>query len=384
MSLQSVKVGSMRVTSKSIQQLDRDKPRGKCRRWRLFLRVEGMDKRPSKQFTGTYTEAKEALEAFADEYEQLPPPGGNLGSYALKWLDWRIKSDDFAPGTIQNNRRELNMLKRSALWDMELTKIKPSDCRDSLTWIKANPQRAKGQLSNTTMNKLYITLGAILGQAWEDGLIAANPMSRIKAPRPDTKEKEAMTPEELNAFLDKVDTLPLDGRAMALYFMACLGLRRGEACALYCSDIQDGVCHVSKSVKDRNGKIGAPKSPSGVRSLPMPERLQNKVSDWLSLPDFVELESPTICCNTYGDVMRPQLLQRWWSGDATHNGISKELGYEGLTLHQLRHSNLSMMARYMSPFDLKTYAGWSSIEPAKVYIHDDLDSLSNAIDDAWS
>lgn len=374
----------MRVTSKSIQQLEKNKPRGKCRHWRLFLRVEGLDKRPSKQFTGTYTEAKAALEAFAEEYESLPKPGGSLGSYALKWLSWREQSDDFAPGTIQNNRRELNMLKRSDLWDMELTSIKPSDCRDSLAWIKSHPQRAKGQLSNTTMNKLYITLGAILGQAWEDGVIASNPMSRVKAPRPDTKEKEALTPEELTEFLNRVDTLPLDGRVMALYFMACLGLRRGEACALMCADIHDGLCSVRGSVKDRNGTIGAPKSPSGIRTLPMPVKLSNKVSYWLSLPEFVELESPTVCCNTYGGILRPQLLQRWWSGDAYHKGVSQELGYEGFTLHQLRHSNLSMMARHMSPFDLKTYAGWSSIEPAKVYIHDDLDSLRNSVNDAWN
>jgi integrase len=54
-----------------------------------------------------------------------------------------------------------------------------------------------------------------------------------------------------------------------------------------------------------------------------------------------------------------------------------------MTLHQLRHSNLSMMARYMSPFDLQRYAGWSSIEPARIYIHDDLDAVSRAASAAW-
>ena len=372
----------MKVTGKFVQQLETDKPKAKCRKWRLFVSVQGLP-RQSKRYTGTYTQALRALDEFAEEWESKPTPAGTLGAYAERWLEWRVKSGDFAPGTIQNNRRELNMLKRSSLWDAELTTITPADCRDALAWIKANPQRAKGQLSNTTMNKLYITLGAILGQAWEDGLASNNPMSRVKTPRPDTQEKEALSPSELSKLLDKLDTLPCDGRVMALYFMACLGLRRGEACALYCSDISGNVCHVSKSVKDRNGKIGAPKSPSGIRILPMPERLQNKALEWLRTPEFVELESPTICCNTYGGVLRPQLLQRWWSGDAKHNGISSELGYDGLTLHQLRHSNLSMMARYMSPFDLKTYAGWSSIEPAKVYVHDDLDSLGNAVDAAW-
>ena len=41
--------------------------------------------------------------------------------------------------------------------------------------------------------------------------------------------------------------------------------------------------------------------------------------------------------------MRPQLLQRWWTDDAKHNGVSASLGCEGITLHQLCHSNISMM-----------------------------------------
>jgi integrase len=233
------------------------------------------------------------------------------------------------------------------------------------------------------MNKLFITLCAILSQAWEDCLIPNNPMSRIKAPRPDTEEKEALPPSELFALLDKLDALPMDGRIMAVYFIACLGLRRGEACAVYGSDMHDGLITIDKAIKERDGTIGAPKSPSGIRTLPMPERLQNKVLEWLRLRDTTLKGCKTICCNTQGGVLRPQLLQRWWSGDAYHNGIRESLGCPDITLHQLRHSNLSMMARHMSPFDLKTYAGWASIEPAKIYIHDDLKGLRKAVNDVW-
>ena len=60
-----------------------------------------------------------------------------------------------------------------------------------------------------------------------------------------------------------------------------------------------------------------------------------------------------------------------------------EMGYPELTMHQLRHSNLSMMARHMSPFDLQAYAGWSSIAPAQVYVHRDLDAVRHAVSSAW-
>lgn len=71
--------------------------------------------------------------------------------------------------------------------------------------------------------------------------------------------------------------------------------------------------------------------------------------------------------------MRPQNLQRWWDKNRDM------LGAGGFSLHQLRHSNLSMMARFMSPFDLHHWAGWSSLAPASVYIHDDLDSMRSAV-----
>ena len=369
----------MQVTGASIQQIETDKPKKRCRKWRLWLNVAELDKRPSKYFAGRYMDAMDALEAFKSEYEGKAAPAGEFASYARKWQEWRVKSGELAPGTLTNDKRNINALLRSTLATKELTSITPADCRDALMWVKLNPVKV-GELSNTSMNKIYQTLNSIMGQAWEDGLITSNPMQRVSAPKPDTQEKMALSPEELNQLLDKLDTLKLDGRVMALYVICLAGLRRGEACALLNDDISNGLLTVNKAVKERTGRIDAPKTPSGVRTLPIPERLQDKALEWLSVRP---MHSEYLCCNSRGGILRPQLLQRWWAGDSKHNAISKELGYEGITLHQLRHSNLSMVARYMSPYDLKTYAGWSSIEPAKVYIHDDLNSLKSSIRRAW-
>ena len=50
-----------------------------------------------------------------------------------------------------------------------------------------------------------------------------------------------------------------------------------------------------------------------------------------------------------------------------------------ISLHELRHTNLTLMARFMSPFDLQNYAGWSDLAPAKIYIHKDQETLRKAI-----
>lgn len=369
----------MKVTGSTIQQLEKDKPKSRCRKWKLWATTS--EGRKSHRFKGTYTQAVEALKAFVSELEGFVPNSDTFGAYAASWRSWREQSGSYAPGTVANDARNVNALLRTDLAGMRMDSIAPSDCRDALLWLKLNPERSTrtGQLSNTTMNKLHTCLHSIFECAYKDGSIASNPMENVKAPKPDTKEKDALSPEELSAFLDAVDSLPLDGRSVSLYLMAMLGLRRSEACALRDSDMSDGMCRVHLAVKDRNGRIDEPKSPASVRTLPVPPRLQAKVDEWRK----VKPESETLACNTQGGVLKPQLLQRWWSGDSKHIGVRDSLGCPDMTLHQLRHSNLSMMARHLSPFDLQRYAGWSSIEPARVYIHEDMDSIGRGVSDAW-
>ena len=374
----------MKVKSATIQALERNKPRSRCRKWRLWLNVDELTTRPSRVFHGTYTDASNALEAFKAEYMDKVPDSDTLASYMALWLLWRENSGQFAPGTIAHDKRDVNAILRSPLAELPIAAIKPEDVRNALLWIKQNPARKSGELTNATMNSIFITLNAVFRQAVDDERISRNPMAHIKAPRPDTKEKQALTPDELSELIASLSTLQLDGRVMALYFISYLGLRRSEACALMDSSIIDGYCHITQAVKERNGAIGETKFPSSVRTLPMPDALVDKCAEWQRLKERLGWhDAPTLCCNSKGGVIRPPLLQRWWSGDNKHNGIADKLGYHGLTLHQIRHSNLSMMARYMSPFDLKSYAGWSSIEPAKIYIHDDMAQVARAVREAW-
>ena len=374
----------MRVKSATIQALERNKPRSRCRKWRLWLNVEGLTTRPSRVFHGTYTDASNALEAFKLEYMDKVPDSDTLASYMALWLLWRENSGQYAPGTIAHNRRDVNAILRSPLAELPIAAIKPEDVRNGLLWVKQNPARKSGELTNATMNSIHITLNAVFRQAVDDERITRNPMAHIKAPRPDTKEKQALTPDELAALIASLSTLQLDGRVMALYFISYLGLRRSEACALMDSSIIDGYCHITQAIKERDGSIGETKYPASVRTLPMPQALVDKCAEWQRLKERIGWQdAPTLCCNSKGGVIRPPLLQRWWSGDNKHNGIADKLGYHGLTLHQIRHSNLSMMARHMSPFDLKSYAGWSSIEPAKIYIHDDMAQVARAVREAW-
>lgn len=371
----------MKVTGSFVQQVDKTKPKGRCRDWRLFVSTE--EGRRSRRFKGTYSDAERELKAFANDVASTVLNAETFASYAENWRSWREASGRYAPGTCANDRRCINALLRSPIAPVRMDDLDADICRESLIWVRDNAERVD-RLSGTSLSKIHSCLRTITRQAYRDGRISRDPMEFVEPPKLDTKEKEHLTPEQMDDLLDWLDAMPMDGRVMAVMLIVQLGLRRGEACALMDSDVSDGIAHVHLAVKERSGTIGEPKSKAGVRYLPMPPRLESQVKRWRRVRESKGYgTAPTLACNTQGGTLRPQLLQRWWSGDAQHIGVSASLGCEGITLHQLRHSNISKMARYMSPFDLQQYAGWSSLEPARVYVHKDLGKMSKAVHEAW-
>ena len=359
----------------SIEQGEKGKPRGKCRKWRLWVSAEGQ--RRSRRFTGTYSQARAALEGFVAEVREEVPESETFGAYALMWADFRRDSGRYDPNTTAKDYRHVRGLSRP-LGDVPVSAITPDRCRVALTRIQHGENPSGRTLSHTTMEGFYVYLGLILQQAEDDGIIQKNPMRKLKLPHRDTKEREALPPEDISRLLDGLDALPLDGRVMAVYLMACLALRRGEACALMDADVHDGLARVRYAVKETDGTIGRPKSAAGIRTLPMPPRLEAKVDEWREVRSANGYpDAPTLACDTRGGVLRPQNLYRWW------REVSPGLGFEGVLLHELRHSCLSMVARHLSPFDLQRYAGWSSLASAKVYIHEDLDSVISGVKSAF-
>ncbi len=369
----------MRIIGSTIQQLEKDKPRGKCRKWRLWATTDSG--RKSRRFAGTYTQAQGALKAFVDELGAQIPNSDTFGAYAASWALWRAESGNYSPNTVKCEGNAVRALRRTELDGMRMDAITPESCRNALLWLKAHPKGGK-EYKQSTLGKFHQVLHAVMRQAVDDGKLASNPMDKVSRPKSRPAEREALSPDELQMFLNRVDGLPLDGRTVALYLMACLGLRCGEACALRVDEVSGGCVRVTSTIRTADGSRGPTKSPAGKRALPMPPRLKEKVDEWMELRGRLGLDSEMLCCTLKGDVGTAS-LQTWWSGDGDRGGARDRLGCPGMTMHQLRHSNLSMMARHMSVFDLQRYAGWSSIAPAKVYVHGDMDAVSAAVAQAW-
>ena len=358
----------MKVTGSTIQQLERELPKSRCRKWRLWVTTD--EGRRSKRFTGTYTQAQEALKEFVADLEGQVPNADTFGGYAESWRLWREKSGDLDEQTLVNDRRNVAVLGR-VLGEKRMDAITPEVVKNTLLEIKTGGPR---ELSGTYMNNLFTALNCIMQTACNDGKIAANPCARISPPKTDTKERKALSAAEMDEVWRNVEPLARcgDGRAMLVLLMLDAGLRPQEAVALKPEEVDVGnmVLHVRTAMKEKSGNIGKTKRPASVRDLPMTERLADVCADY----SHMRLGGPCFVENTRdGSPLRMQNFRKWWE---LHR---ESFGAPGIVPYELRHSNLTKMARYMSVFDLQAWAGWSSIAPAKVYVHRDQSSLEAAV-----
>ena len=361
-----------KVSTGSIQQLEKSKPPSKCRKWRICVHVDG--RRLSRRFSGRLTDARAELDRWRAELAQKPSGGATVAEYAERWLEVRRATGDFSASTLANDAQAVRYVSESPIGGMMMDDVTLDDCEAALLHIRDHPHGRVARLSGSTLRNVWATMRQLFGHAEVAGLIVRDPTRMLKSPRRDTAEKTALSPLEVELMLNRLDDEPLDGRIMALYLMLTLGLRRGESLALSYADLRDGVAHVCSAVDPVTGRIGAPKTEAGVRSLPMPQRLVHKLHEWADFRDSWGIaDAPVIACTPQGRVMTASAIECWWTSNRDR------LGCAGLTLHELRHSNLSMMARVMpSAFDLQRWAGWSSINPARTYVHRDMDALTAA------
>lgn len=350
----------------TIQQLERDKPKSRCTRWRLWVSDSGV--RRSKRFSGSYTQAvKELRRLEAESPQDAPerPQAPTFAEYAAQWLEYREASGAFKPNTITRLRSHVRILCRTRLGALRLCDVTPQDARETVIEL----QRTR---KASSVSIILQTMALIFDQATADGLIERSPCDKLPSPKPAESERRALSPDEINATLDALDSMPLDGYTVAVRLMLCLGLRRGEALGVLREDIDGGVLHVRHALTGATNELGTPKSAAGVRDLPTPERLRATLEQWCDLMCFAASER--IAVTAAGKPISAHDMREWWlqNRDA--------LGCGGMVLHELRHSNLSLMARFMpSPFDLQHWAGWSSLAMTRRYVHKDQNAVASAV-----
>lgn len=382
----------MNISSCRVKQEDRNKPRNKCRKWKLIANYKKGGKHLTKvrRFTGTITEAKNALDDFVSELENGKIHKSiTFEDYSNNWLNYRIKSNSFSPNTIDNNKYSIKRL-NSIFGKYKLDELNTETLKNGLIDIPLLQNSNQKQATNSYKRKLHKTMKSILNEAVVDGYLDENPMQNVPIPKRDTKERTALSKEEYDYLLSILKDRPLNGFNVAIQLICYLGLRRAEVVALTWDDYneEEQTISINHALKEKNRTIGDPKSQSSKRTIPLSQNTQQLLSKWKKKYLQHSLDTNYICCNNQGKLMHPQNLYRWWNKTIlqANNRRYEDLGIgmplPKISLHELRHTNLTLMARFMSPFDLQNYAGWSDLAPAKIYIHKDQEALRKAINNA--
>lgn len=259
----------------SIAQLEKGKTRGKCRRWQLRVNM-GLDPKTGKykvrtrRFSGTYTEAKNALRAFTEEIEENKVSGRT--TYTVKqWCDRYIErrqlNKEIAPSTAK--RIQSNCKAACAhIGYANFAKVTPTMLDDMYIAMLKGDTLSERPSSGTHVRHIHNTLVLVFNQAVREGVLVANPCDNANPPRNDCKEKRAIDPDKVKEFVGMLD--PGEDCDCAFMLALCMGMRRGEVCGLSWGDVdfERMTIYVHRSV-DVFSNLRGTKTKSGTRLLPM-------------------------------------------------------------------------------------------------------------------
>ena len=170
-------------------------------------------------------------------------------------------------------------------------------------------------LSRSSVSKGCAVINRLFETAVADELIVRNPCSRVPRPRPaETPGRRALTEREEEVFLDLLQQRLTDGEHaydVAWGLMYACGLRPGEVRALQVSHLHlDGpepCLDVVQACKDKTRRIGPPKTPAGVRTVPVPEWFRSLLRQALPADSLFVVPGPD------GGCLSHQALARRWT-----------------------------------------------------------------------
>lgn len=345
----------------SVVQRDKSKPRGKCRDWELSVQVlvDGVKRRRTRAYHGAWRGAQAALAEFAAELADTAPPSGyTFERYARRWHARRVESGEFALKTMRNEAIRIDALCRE-FPDMALEDLTADVLRSRYPAWRA-------RWSQATMDVMHETLSTMLRAALADGLVATNAAKEAGRPKGGRASSRRALPEsEMRRLSHALD--PSDGRQLAVLLCLTCGLRKGEVVALRWSDWDGESVHVERA-DDGTGHDKPPKTPAGVRSVPAPS--------WLApVLDGLRGDPPEpLCMDAWGRRIGGGALSTWW------HGFRASVGTDA-TLHELRHSYLTQLARAgVHPRVMMRLAGHESMKVCmEIYTHVSDDMQRDAV-----
>ena len=255
-------------------------------------------------------------------------------------------------------------------------RVTPEMLNDMYAAMRAGDTLSGKPASGTYIRNIHTQVSLVYKQAVKEGRVAENPCERATPPRNDTKPKRAMSARAMADFIGEL--VVTDEHDFAYWLMAKLGLRRGEVCGLSWEDVDEGAQTVSINHSyDSRRNLKDTKTSAGRRVLPLTDEAAEAFQahrDQQIVKGFPAAPEDPVVITEAGTRVHPDILEKWWKRDR------QALGARDFTMHELRHSYLTALARNgVHPTVMQELAGHaSSAITMDIYTHVSMDGKRQA------
>lgn len=322
-------------------------------------------KRRSKQFARKKDADTWAVSALSEVRNGVHTPDSvsvTVAKAAELWLE-SVRASDREPTTIASYEQHirLHIVPRCGAWKLsQLTAPKVRSLLDS--WLS--------DLSRAMATRVFRSFKAIVTDAQARGLVAQNVALAVKVSKAPRK-KALITPPskaELRAILEAATaSSDLLGRSL-VELVVFTGMRASELRGLSWSavDLKNGHVRVEQRA-DARGVLGPPKSASGFRTIPIPDRVVSALREWkLACPQHPKalvFPSQTGRVLSHAVMTRNHLMPILVAAGVTNKGQNEDEEVAKYSAHKFRHAAASLwIDQGLNAKRVQTLVGHGSIQ----------------------
>lgn len=347
-----------------------DKPRKRCRKWRIRKRTgrnpaTGRYSERTRVVYGTYSDAEDELERLNAEIKDVRCLPKKKKSVSVEELFGEYYRNKVAEGAVKEKTLESDRSAKRA-YCPHIGKARASDLTHQMIDAATAKIIESGAKRSTTAGYFAkMKLAFDYGKA--EGYCAENPFLRARKPKSDTEERVPPTEQQV---VNLAKTLTPDDpyhAGVALEMMA--GLRVGEAVKSRRGDV---------SLIDDTMLVRGTKTKKSYATIAICRDLTRFLAayfDWqdgvLAARGLSPSEDTPIVANELGEEISKARLQAWWRDNRDR------LGLPGARSHDLRHGWANVLLRRHIPTEvISALLRHSSTKITEdVYLHPDIDFM---------
>lgn len=341
--------------------------------WQIIIE-DGLDnkgrrKRVFKAKFGTKKEAEQELRKMLEAKEQgisIKPQHITLAEYLRNWFKNYVEVN-LAPTTADGYRYNIEKHIILYIGTAKIQELRPDQIRGLYDKLQE-----KG-LSAKSIRYVHRNLRQALQEAVDMKMIAQNPAASIKLPKVKKYRSEVYNESEIRTLLEKIRGTDME---LPITLDVVFGLRRGELLALKWSNIdfkERKLAVVGNLISTSRGTmLRETKTESSRRIIDIPESIigillrhkeeQQKNKTMLG-EKYIDLD--LVCCHGDGRFINPKYFSNKFRKFLDRKGLKK------IRLHDIRHSNATLMLTYGVPVKIAAQRlGHSSVSVTlDIYSH---------------